>query len=168
MRFFLRSSTCFRVPHLCSKIPKIYNRSMDSGVLPRWSRHQNNGSIPTLKHVWKCVTRSSILFICNTFFCWIILFSSLYIESTLVCCTNRDNALCFGTIFPNVNFVFVSICASRPVHMQSAQYRSCWTVKQRRPMGSKRKQRCGSEFTRWHDIYTPEECADKLRQTTLI
>ena len=23
--YFLRSSMCFRVPHLCSKIPKIYN-----------------------------------------------------------------------------------------------------------------------------------------------
>ena len=29
---FFRSSMCFRVPHLCSKIPKIYNWSMDSGV----------------------------------------------------------------------------------------------------------------------------------------
>ena len=27
--------------------------------------------IPTLKVVWKCVTRSSILFICNTFCCWL-------------------------------------------------------------------------------------------------
>ena len=32
MSIFLRSSMCFRVPHLCSKIPKIYNWSMDSGV----------------------------------------------------------------------------------------------------------------------------------------
>ena len=30
--YFLRSSMCFRVPHLCSKIPKINNWSMDSGV----------------------------------------------------------------------------------------------------------------------------------------
>ena len=29
--YFFRSSMCFRVPHLCSKIPKIYNWSMDSG-----------------------------------------------------------------------------------------------------------------------------------------
>ena len=35
----------------------------------------------------------------------------------------------FGTIFPNLNFVFASICAARPVHTQSAQYRSCSTVK---------------------------------------
>ena len=27
--FFFRSSMCFRVPHLCSKIPKIYNWSME-------------------------------------------------------------------------------------------------------------------------------------------
>ena len=29
--YFLRSSMCFRVPHLCSKIPKIYNWSLDNG-----------------------------------------------------------------------------------------------------------------------------------------
>ena len=26
------------------------------------------------------------------------------------------------------------------------------------------KQLCGSEFAKWHDIYTPEECADEWRQ----
>ena len=31
-------------------------------------------------------------------------------------------------------------------------------------MGSNQKQRCGSEFIKWHDIYTPEECADEWRQ----
>ena len=30
--YFFRSSKYFRVPHLCSKIPKIYHWSMDSGV----------------------------------------------------------------------------------------------------------------------------------------
>ena len=35
---------------------------------------------------------------------------------------------CFGTIFPNLNFVFASICTARPVHIQSDQYRSCATV----------------------------------------
>ena len=34
----------------------------------------------------------------------------------------------FGIIFPNLNFVFASICAARPVHIQSDQYRSCLTV----------------------------------------
>ena len=46
------------------------------------------------------------LFICNTFCCRLILLSlSLYIELALVCCTNPDNANCFGTIFLNLNFV---------------------------------------------------------------
>ena len=31
-------------------------------------------------------------------------------------------------------------------------------------MGSNQKQRCGSEFAKWHAIYTPEECADEWRQ----
>ena len=127
----------------------------------------------TLKFVWKCVSRSNILFICNTFCCWLILLSSLYIELALACCTNPDNVHCFGTIFPNLNFVSASICAARPVHIQSDQYRSCSTVTQRRafgaapciPMGSNRKQRSGSEFAKWHDICTPEECADEWRQT---
>ena len=30
--------------------------------------------------------------------------------------------------------------------------------------GATKKQRCGSEFAKWHDIYTPEECADEWRQ----
>ena len=81
-----------------------------------------------LKLVWKCGTRSSILFIYNTFCCRLILLSSLYIELALVCCTNPDNVHCFGTIFPNLNFVFASICAAHPVHIQSDQYRSCSTV----------------------------------------
>ena len=41
---------------------------------------------------------------------------------------NPDNVHCFGTIFPNLNFVFASICVARPVHIQSDQYRSCSTV----------------------------------------
>ena len=53
-----------------------------------------------------------------------------------MCCTNPDNVHCFGTIFPNLNFVFASICAARPVHIQSDQYRSCSTVKQRHAVGA--------------------------------
>ena len=46
------------------------------------------------------------LFICNTFCCRLILLSfSLYIKLALVCCKNPDNVYCFGTIFPNLNFV---------------------------------------------------------------
>ena len=82
------------------------------------------------KIIWKCVTGSSILFICNTFCCWLILLLSLYVGLALVCCTNPDNVHCFGTIFPNLNFVFASICAAPPVHIQSKQYRSCSSVKQ--------------------------------------
>ena len=52
----------------------------------------------------------------------------VYWVSTVVCCTNPGNVHCFGTIFPNLNFVFASICAARPVHIQSDQYRSCSTV----------------------------------------
>ena len=60
-------------------------------VLPRWFRHKDSGWIPTLKPVWKYCTRSSILFICNTICCWLILVSSLYIELALVCCMNPEN-----------------------------------------------------------------------------
>ena len=80
----------------------------------------------------------------------------MYTELALVCCTNPTMLIVWG--------LFASICAARPVHIQSAQYRSCSTVKQRRAMGSNQKQCCGSEFTKWHDIYTPEECADEFRQ----
>ena len=31
-------------------------------------------------------------------------------------------------------------------------------------MGINQTQRCGSEVSKWHDIYTPEECADEWRQ----
>ena len=69
------------------------------------------------------------LFICNTFCCRLILLSFfLYMELALVCCTNPNNVNCFGTIFPNLNFVFASIWAARPVHIESDQYRSCSTV----------------------------------------
>ena len=71
------------------------------------------------------------LFICNTFCCRLILLSlSLYIELALVCCTNPDKVNCFGTIFPNLNFVFASIWAAHSVHIESDQYRSFSTVKQ--------------------------------------
>ena len=119
---------CFRVPHFCSKIPKIYNWSMDSGVHSVCFRGDFAIKIVVGFLRWKCSTRSSILFICNTFCCRLILLSSLYIELALVCFTNPDNVYCFGTIFPTLNFVFASICAAHPVHIQSEQYRSCSTV----------------------------------------
>ena len=77
------------------------------------------------------------LFICNTFCCRLILLSlSLYIELALVCCTNPNNVNCFGTIFPNLNFVWASIWAARPVHIESDQYRSYSTVKQGPAVGA--------------------------------
>ena len=45
---------------------------------------------------------------------------------------NPDNVHCFGTIFPNLNFVFALICAAHPVHIQSDQCRSCSTVNSQR------------------------------------
>ena len=55
------------------------------------------------------------LFICNTFCCRLILLSlSLYTELALVCCTNPNNVNCFGTIFPNLNFVFASNLSRPP------------------------------------------------------
>ena len=96
--------------------------------------------------------------------------------STVVCCTNPDNVHCFGTIFPNLNFVFASICAARPVHIQSDQYRSCSTVNKVNNVTT-RGDRCSRHSSRWgvtknsavalssrYDIYTPEEYADEWRQ----
>ena len=53
----------------------------------------------------KCVTRWSIIFICNTFSCWLVLLSFLYIDLTLLCCRNPENVHCFETISPNLKFV---------------------------------------------------------------
>ena len=96
---------------------------------------KHTSRIPTLKLVWKCVTGWSILSICNTFSCWLILLSFLYFELAPVCCTNPDNVHYFGTIFPNLEFVFASICTARLVPIQSDQYRSCSTVKWRSGCG---------------------------------
>ena len=135
----------------CAFVFPIYVRKCRKYAIDRWMvvytvcasavrSVVDSGWIPTLKLVWKCGTRSSILFICNTCCCRLILLSSLYIELALVCCTNPDNVNSFGTIFPNLNFVFASICAARPVHIQSDQYRSCSTVNNvtrwRRAMGA--------------------------------
>ena len=160
--YFFRSSMCFRVPHLCSKIPKINNWSMDiivvytvcaSAVISPLRQWMDSYAKTRLKmcHTFKH------LFICNTFCRRLILLSlSLYIELALVCCTNPNNFNCFGTIFPNLNFVFASIWAARLVHIESDQYRSCSTVKQgpavgatpSTPIGEQPKQRCGSGFAK--------------------
>ena len=137
--YFLRSSMCFRVPHLCSKIPKMNNwwivvfTVCASAVISPLRQWLDSYAKTRLKmsHTFKH------LFICNTFCCRLILLSlSLYIELAPVCCTNPNNVNCFGTIFPNLNFVFVSIWAARPVHIESDQYRSCSTAKQGPAVGA--------------------------------
>ena len=49
---------------------------------------------------------------------------------------NPNNVNSFGAIFPNLNVVFASIWAARPVHFESDQYRSCSTVKQGPAVGA--------------------------------
>ena len=122
-KYFFRSSMCFRVPNLCSKISKIYHWLMDSGEHSVCSR--GHFAIRTVvgflrKNTFeKCVIRWSIIFTSNTFSCWLVLLTFLYIELALVCCRYLDNVHCFGTIFPNLKFVFTSICGARPFRMQS-------------------------------------------------
>ena len=132
MSIFLRSSMCFRVPHLYSKIPKINNWSMiivvykvcASVVISPLRQWLDSYAKTRLKmwHTFKHFIHVQYFLLPTN------LLSSLYIELALVCCMNPDNVHCFGTIFPNLNFVFASICAARPVHIQSDQYRSCSTV----------------------------------------
>ena len=143
MGIFLRSSMCFRVPHLYSKIPKNKNDVIQGLELGRtqckgrvagspWFTWCNPGVEITTRPVYTVCASAVIsplrqwldsyaktcfkmchtfkhLLICNTFCCRLILLSlSLYIELALVCCTNPNNVNCFGTIFPNLNFVFAS------------------------------------------------------------
>ena len=67
--------------------------------------------------------------------------------STVVCRAKPENVHCFGTIFPNLNFVFASICAARPVHIQSDQYRSCSTVNKVNNVTT--RDRCSRHSSRW-------------------
>ena len=50
----------------------------------------------------------------------------------------------FWDIFPNLTFVFASICAARPAHIQSDQYRSCSTVTTRCVCCSRHSSRWGA------------------------
>ena len=156
----------------CAFVFPIYVREYRKYTIDRWIVVYTvcaSAVISPLKHWLDSYVKTRLKmchtskhFICNTFCCWLILFSSLYIELAMVCCTNPDDVHCFGTIFPNLNFVFASICTTRPVHIQSDQYRSCSTVKQRRavgaapfiPMQSNQKQRCGSEFAKTRSCST--------------
>ena len=106
----------------------------------------------------------------QSFCCRLILLSSLYIELALVCCTNPDNVHCFGTIFPNLNFVLPQSvpparCIFNPTSTEVAQLSttwrramanssvhagsfSWWVLQAFIPMGSNQKQRYGSEFAK--------------------
>ena len=146
MSIFLRSSMCFRGPHLCSKIPKINIQGLELGRTQckgrvagnPWFTWCNPGVGITTRPVYTVCASAVIsplrqwlvsyaktrfkmchtfkhLFICNTFCCRLILLSlSLYTELALVCCTNPNNVNCFGTIFPNLNFVFASNLSRPP------------------------------------------------------
>ena len=67
----------------------------------------------------------------QAFLFWLILLSSLYIELALVCCMNPDNVHCFGTIFPNLNYVLPqSVPPARyifnPTNTEVAQLSTTW------------------------------------------
>ena len=106
--------------HLRRTYELLFRTSVDGCHILAYSnkpmRRKHTSWIPTLKLIWKCVTRWSILFICNTFSCWLVLLSFLYIEFAVVRCTNPDNVNCFGTIFPNLEFVFASIYVALRSH----------------------------------------------------
>ena len=129
MSIFFRSTMCFCVPHLYSKIPKIYNWSMDNGVHSVCFRGDfaiktvvgflRKNSFENVAHVQAFYSYAVLFLLTNL----VIVF--VHRVSTGVLYEPRH---CFGTVFLNLNFVFASICAARPVHIQSDQYRSCSTV----------------------------------------
>ena len=175
--FFRSSIYVLSCSPFISKIPKIYNWWMDSGGHSVCFR----GRISPLRQ-WLDSYAKSRLKMCHTFKHFIhmqyfLLLINLVIDfvhwvSTGVLYEPQQCSL-FLDYIPESKLCFASICAARPVHIQSDQYRSCSTVIQRRaavgaapfiPMGSNQKQRCGSEFAKWYDVYTPEECADEWRK----
>ena len=122
---------CFRVPHLCSKIPKIYNCSVDSGVhsvcfhsdspLRQWLDSYAKSRLKmwhTFKH-----------FILTQYF---LLSTNLVIVfvhwvSTGVLYEPRQCSL-FWDYIPEYKLCFCLNLCCPPVHIQSDQYRSCSTV----------------------------------------
>ena len=152
---------CFRVPHLCSQIPKkktidrwivVYTVCASAVILPlrQWLDSYAKTRLKmchTFKH----------LFICNTFCCRLILLSlSLYIELALVCCTNPNNVNCFGTIFSNLNVVLrqsepPARSILNPTNTEVAQLsnKDPLSVLLHPPrLGSNQKQRGGSGFAK--------------------
>ena len=82
-------------------------------------------------------------------------------QCSLFCDYIPESKLCFG----------VNLCRpSDPYSIRPIQkFLNCQTTTRggfcsSHPDGEQPKQRCGSEFPKWHNIYTPEECADEWRQ----
>ena len=210
MSIFLRSSMCFRGPHLCSKIPKINIQGLELGRTQckgrvagnPWFTWCNPGVGITTRPVYTVCASAVIsplrqwlvsyaktrfkmchtfkhLFICNTFCCRLILLSlSLYTELALVCCTNPNNVNCFGTIFPNLNFVFASNLSRppgpywiRPIQkLLNCQTRTrCQSYSIHPDWGATKNSAValGLRNNIISIIYTPDECTDEWRQNNV-
>ena len=102
----------------------------------------------------KCVTRWSILFHMQYFQLLTSFVIFLYIELALVCWRNRQCSL-FWDYIPDSDFFCIN-CQT-----------TWWVSLDWSPWGAAKK-RCSSELVKWHNIYTPEECADEWRQKKLI
>ena len=95
---------------------KIYHQSTESVV--RSVCFRGDFTIKAVvgfvgKLAWKmCHTLKHFIHI-QYFSWWLVLVSYVSIVLALVRCRNPNNVHCFGTIFPNQNFVFV-ICVARP------------------------------------------------------
>ena len=106
---------------------------------------------------------------CKTFSCWPVLLFYMHIVLSLVRSRNPDNVHCFGTVFMNeISFCIPLLCTPVPLQSENREVAqlSFDTVgpAQLIPMGSNQTRRCNSEFAKWHEIYTPEECADEWMQ----
>ena len=149
---------------------------MDSGVLSVCFRGQFAIRIVVgflRKNLFeKCAMRWNLLFKCNTFSCWLVLLSFLYIELALVCCRNPTMVIVWGLYSRTCYLLFVFYQSAPPVqspcnlmNREVAQLSNDAVGALRLiPMGNNQNQCCGSELAKWHDICTSEECVDELRQ----
>ena len=159
MSIFLRSSMCFRVPHLCSKIPKIYNWSMDSGVhsvcfrgdfaLRQWLDFYAKSRL-NLWHTFKHFIHMQYFLLPTNL---VIVF--VHWVSTGVLYEPRQGSL-FWDYIPESKFFFLpqsvpGAYSIRPIQtLLNCQLRddARWVLQAFIPMGSNQKQHCGSEFTK--------------------
>ena len=95
-----------------------------------------------------------------------------YIELDQVCYTNPDNVHFLG-LYSRIWNLFLHQSAPpvqspcNPTITEVAQLSNDAVGAARSiPMGSNQKQRCGSEFAKWHAIYTSKECPGEWRQTS--